>query len=145
MAALPATGSEHRFAYDELGRSVADQFYASNVLQWQSTATPTSNTVRTVSPKGVATVTTYDGHGNIASVDEERPTQAATHTTYRYTARQELAAATDTSGNLTEMFYDWLGRRTMLQDPDQGTSQYTYDANGNIADRRPKHHSRLRV
>ena len=133
IVARPAGVSEHRYVYDELGRTTTDQLYAATVLQWQSSTTFNSNTVTSVSPKGVSTTTTFDGHGNVSGVDELQAPAPVAHTSYQYTARQELSDVTDTAGNVTHMDYDWLGRRTKLQDPDQGTSTFSFDGNGNIA------------
>lgn len=39
---------------------------------------------------------------------------------------------TDAAGNVTDINYDTLGRKTSMTDPDMGYWQYSYDANGNL-------------
>jgi YD repeat-containing protein len=47
-----------------------------------------------------------------------------------------LKQLTDAAGNVTQMDYDTLGRKTGMSDPDMGNWQYRYDAAGNLTRQR---------
>jgi YD repeat-containing protein len=47
---------------------------------------------------------------------------------YLYNSQGNLTRTTDSAGNIIEVGYDILGRRTSLDDPDLGMSSYTLDA-----------------
>ncbi|MCP4426714.1 MAG: hypothetical protein GY803_19655, partial [Chloroflexi bacterium] len=53
-------------------------------------------------------------------------------TTYQYGLIGNLEQVIDAEGNLTEMAYDALGRKTSMDDPDMGHWEYRYDAAGNL-------------
>jgi RHS repeat-associated protein len=57
----------------------------------------------------------------------------ATHVTrYRYNPVGELTHVTDAAGKVTSIGYDLLGRRTQLASLDAGTTDFIYDAMGNL-------------
>jgi YD repeat-containing protein len=43
-----------------------------------------------------------------------------------------LKRVEDSKGNITNMTYDWLGRKKAMTDPDMGSWSYDYDNNGNL-------------
>ncbi len=45
---------------------------------------------------------------------------------------QQLTAVQDDKGNLTKVTYDFLGRRTLIDNPDTGKTQMVYDAASNL-------------
>ncbi|WP_136525967.1 toxin TcdB middle/N-terminal domain-containing protein [Geomonas ferrireducens] len=57
---------------------------------------------------------------------------AAYTTNYLYNPLGELSQITDHLGNLTQISYDALGRKTQMIDPDLGTWRYGYDRVGNL-------------
>lgn len=53
-------------------------------------------------------------------------------TKYDYDANDNLIKITDNENNEFQFFYDALGRKTKMIDPDMGTWTYQYDQNGNL-------------
>jgi RHS repeat-associated protein len=53
-------------------------------------------------------------------------------TNYAYDVLGNLLMVTDAEGNQTKMWYDPLGRKTSMQDPDMGSWTYTYYPTGNL-------------
>jgi len=83
---------------------------------------------------------TMDAFGRLVKVEEylgtfsdctAEPSPYAT-TTYKYDVLGNLVLVTDAKGNKSEMFYDTLGRKYRMKDPDMGEWNYDYDANGNL-------------
>ena len=80
--------------------------------------------------KGYVTKSWKNGFGQILEVRE--PNYVFT-TKYTYeTGNGNLVAIEDADGNVTRLLYDTLGRKVKEDDPDLGTTTYTYDANGNL-------------
>lgn len=75
----------------------------------------------------------YDAMGRLTKVVE--PSGGLT-TTYAYdtfdTAGTNTQKIDDGQGAITLSYYNTLGQRTSLNDPDLGVLSYTYDANGNL-------------
>jgi RHS repeat-associated protein len=70
-------------------------------------------------------------YGNIIEVTEF--TQGGVYTTsYEYDTQNNLIKTTDSQGNISQIFYDSLGRKTSMIDPDMGTWSYEYDLVGNL-------------
>ncbi|MBI3184179.1 MAG: hypothetical protein HYZ28_18760 [Myxococcales bacterium] len=63
---------------------------------------------------------------------EERDGAGAHTTHYTYNPVGELTLITDAKGNRTSMKYDFLGRRTELDNPDTGLTRFTFDDAGNL-------------
>ncbi len=82
-------------------------------------------------PMGKVRVMYRDPADHVAGVDEHNAGDVAT-THYDYDPLGELLQVADARGNLTSLAYDWLGRRTKLQNPDTGTTTFTYDGAGNL-------------
>ncbi len=93
-------------------------------------------------------ITDYDenGHRHIYSIDaygritrvyeynKDPYTQIdETYTTsYQYDSNDNLIKITDNENNVFQFFYDALGRKIKMIDPDMGTWTYQYDANNNL-------------
>jgi RHS repeat-associated protein len=75
-----------------------------------------------------------DPWGNVVEVDEPEVENNIPITRYVYDVANLLTKITDPGGNVTEIFYDKLGRREDLYDPDAGHYSYGYDSNGNLRD-----------
>ncbi|MFQ6102206.1 MAG: PKD domain-containing protein, partial [Anaerolineae bacterium] len=118
--------------YDALGRVVrvtnpdtthTDTFYAG----WTTTV---------VDGNGHQRRSTSDPFGRLVRVEEFEgvyPDAALYATTvYTYDVLDNLTGVTDMLGNVTQMTYDPLGRKTWMRDPDMGEWSYGYDAVGNL-------------
>jgi RHS repeat-associated protein len=53
-------------------------------------------------------------------------------TSYAYAPFDQVASVTDDVGHVTKMQYDVRGRRVQLDDPDQGTTTFNYNAFGDL-------------
>jgi len=87
--------------------------------------------VETTDPQGHRKGTQKDVYGNIIEVVEF--TQGGVyHTYYAYDIQNNLIKTTDNQGNITQIFYDSLGRKLKMIDADMGTWLYEYDVVGNL-------------
>jgi len=119
---------EATFAYDPLDRVISVTRQGARVTamaRFQGTLTTTD-------PNLNATVSKSNAFGQMVEVIE--PGGSATDkTVYGYKLTGELATVVDRRSNLTTIFYDDLGRRTSINDPDAGLATFDlYDANGNL-------------
>lgn len=53
-------------------------------------------------------------------------------TKYKYNPMKEIISVIDDKGNSTTVTYDNLGRRTSIDNPDTGLTQYVFDPAGNV-------------
>jgi hypothetical protein len=53
-------------------------------------------------------------------------------TRYEYDLNDKLTRITDAQGNVKVLAYDGLKRKTFMDDPDRGRSEYHYDAGSNL-------------
>ena len=53
-------------------------------------------------------------------------------TNYTYDVKDQLVGVQDAAWNQTQIFYDMLGRKVGMSDPDMGVWSYAYDALGNL-------------
>ncbi|MFH0862129.1 MAG: toxin TcdB middle/N-terminal domain-containing protein [Candidatus Altiarchaeota archaeon] len=72
-----------------------------------------------------------DAHGRVAYVKEYNGAEVYT-TSYGYDALDNLINITDNQGNIFRFYYDSLGRKTSMDDPDLGVWTYGYDLAGNL-------------
>jgi RHS repeat-associated protein/uncharacterized repeat protein (TIGR01451 family) len=90
-----------------------------------------------IDPNGHAIARTLDGLGRMIIVKEysgEHPNTALYATTlYSFDISDRLSQVRDDRGNLTSIVYDWLGRKTSMDDPDMGLWGYAYNAVGTLA------------
>lgn len=130
-AATTALPSYTAYGYDALDRVTAQILRATGVEQWRTTTSYRGD--RTVSdpPRGGNSESFIDADGNVVKVVEWEGAAART-TLYSYTPREELASVTDPAGNTSSYAYDWLGQRTVADDPDSGAWTSTFDGNGNL-------------
>ncbi|MFH1231474.1 MAG: RHS repeat-associated core domain-containing protein [Planctomycetota bacterium] len=85
----------------------------------------------TTDPLGHRTGTLKDIYGNIIEVTEFT-SDGVFKTKYEYDTQNNLIKTTDNQGNIAQIFYDSLGRKTKMIDPDMGTWSYEYDLAGNL-------------
>jgi RHS repeat-associated protein len=126
------TNSITAYTYDPLGRATQTTYpdgttSTAAYAPWQVTASDAL---------GHQKVTIYNAYGQPAQVKECTGSGSCTvyaTTNYNYnTGTGELVKVTDQKTNVTTLAYDTLGRKTQSVDPDMGTWNYTYDANGNL-------------
>jgi YD repeat-containing protein len=128
---LAPSGSQFtETAYDTLGRVIS--------LAQPGGITTTSSydglTVTVLDPDGRKVSRTTDGLGRLIQVREySDDTTVHASTVYSYDIGDRLVGVVDASGNTTGITYDWLGRKTGMQDPDMGDWSYTYDPSGNLS------------
>jgi len=74
-----------------------------------------------------------DAHERTYSCGAQEPTwDVYTNTVYVYDEADNLREVHDGAQNVSEMWYDMLGRKTEMDDPDMGEWHYEYDAAGNL-------------
>jgi len=87
--------------------------------------------VETTDPEGHKKGTLKDVYGNNIEITEF--TQGGVYkTNYEYDIQNNLVKLTDSKGNITQIFYDSIGRKLKMLDPDMGTWAYEYDILGNL-------------
>jgi len=87
--------------------------------------------IETTDPEGHKKGTLKDVYGNNIEITEF--TQGGVYkTTYEYDIQNNLTKLTDSKGNITQIFYDSIGRKLKMLDPDMGTWLYEYDILGNL-------------
>lgn len=119
------------FTYDALSRITSVETSVGTMYreydQWTETITDTANNDKTLE---------YDAYGRLVQVTEEEGVSSY-DTTYDWNARGDLVKITDANGNVRNLTYDALSRRTSLEDVHDtsdgtyGTWQFSYDAVGN--------------
>jgi YD repeat-containing protein len=121
--------------YDALGRVVEVEHPNTTKTTTNYTLGSYGTRVRVIDPKSHQSESNYDTFGRLRSVIEyskESGYEEYATTTYAYTSLNLLAQVTDDAANITKLYYDSLGRKTRMDDPDLGTWLYTYDALGNL-------------
>ena len=87
--------------------------------------------IETIDPQGHKKGTLKDVYGNVIEVTEF--TQGGVyHTYYEYDVQSNLIKTADAQGNIVQIFYDSIGRKLKMIDPDMGTWAYEYDLLGNL-------------
>jgi RHS repeat-associated protein len=85
----------------------------------------------TIDPQGHRKGVLKDVYGNVIDVTEF--TQGGVyHTLYEYDFQNNLVKTTDAQNNVTQIFYDSIGRKLKMIDPDMGIWTYGYDLLGNL-------------
>ncbi|MCK9614270.1 MAG: hypothetical protein M0R48_02055 [Candidatus Omnitrophica bacterium] len=87
--------------------------------------------IETTDPEGHKKGTLKDVYGNNIEITEF--TQGGVYkTNYEYDIQNNLVKLIDSKGNITQIFYDSIGRKLKMIDPDMGTWLYEYDILGNL-------------
>lgn len=76
-----------------------------------------------------ARIETRNALGQLVSVSEGSGTAT---TSYGYDVLGNLTSTTDAASQLTQIFYDLMGRKTQLTDPAMGTWEYRYNSFGEL-------------
>ncbi|WP_406293478.1 polymorphic toxin-type HINT domain-containing protein [Embleya sp. NBC_00888] len=129
---------QNAVVYDGMGRTTAQVFASKAIEQWRTTTTYAgADETRTTPPAGgTAALSISDARGKPRELREYNggsPTGTDfSKITYAYTPRGELETVTDAGGNTWTYTYDFLGRKTHVEDPDKGPSDIRYDLVGRI-------------
>ncbi|MGW9210957.1 RHS repeat-associated core domain-containing protein [Embleya sp. NPDC055664] len=124
--------------YDGMGRTTAQVFSSKAIEQWRTTTTYAGADETRVTPPngGTATLSINDARGKPKELREynggKPEGDGYTKITYTYTPREELKTVTDAGGNTWTYTYDFLGRKTHVEDPDKGPSDTRYDLVGRV-------------
>lgn len=115
--------------YDALGR-VTQVTQPGNL----TTLTSYNGFVTTViNQQGQTTERATDGLGRLTTVREYSDSNTVYATTrYANDELNRLVSMTDAQGNITTLTYDWLGRKTGMDDPDMGIWTYQYNPTGTL-------------
>ena len=111
--------------FDKLDRPVKVTLPDGNI----STTTYNGYTTTTTNAKGQTKTEVKNSQGQLVTVTD---TQAKS-LTYQYDPFGNLVKTTDALNNVTILAYDKRGRKTAMDDPDQGVWTYQYDALGQLA------------
>ncbi len=116
--------------YDGQGRPTVEAFKQLGVEKWHTTTSYTGDSVSVVPPKG-ATPTTkiINAQGQTTALRQYHGDTASgvyDETRYGYDSAQRPTTVTDPAGNVWTTHYDLLGHKTQVDDPDKGTTKYTY-------------------
>lgn len=116
--------------YDGQSRPTVQAFQQLGVEKWRTTTSYTGDTLSVVPPKGgTPTTTIIDAQGKTVALRQYHgDTASGTYdeTRYGYDSAQRPTTVTDPAGNVWTTHYDLLGRKTKVDDPDKGTTSYTY-------------------
>ncbi|MET9261278.1 RHS repeat-associated core domain-containing protein [Amycolatopsis sp. NPDC004079] len=120
--------------FDGAGRSIAAVYQAGGAEKWRTTTTYGGDWTSVTPPAGgVPTTTVTDARGRTRALRQyhgAQPTGDYDETTYGYTAANQLASVTDSSGNHWTYSYDLHGQLKQANDPDRGTTTYAYNELG---------------
>jgi RHS repeat-associated protein len=127
---------QYATVYDGAGRVTASIYQPGGQEQWRTTTAYGGDHSNVTPPAGGTATSTYiDARGRTVQLRQYQggsPTGAYDATTYAYNPKGQLASVTDQAGNSWSYGYDFLGRRSRITDPDQGTSTATYDNAGQL-------------
>jgi YD repeat-containing protein len=115
--------------YDALGR-VTSVTQPGNII---TTTSYEGLTTTVTDPNGNKVSRTTDGLGRLKHVTEYTDIGAIyALTQYAYDGGDRLIQVTDAQFNITTIQYDWLGRKTGMDDPDMGVWDYEYYSTGSL-------------
>lgn len=119
-------------AYDPLGRVVTTTLPGSGRTYGHAYV---PGAVTRTGPTGSVRREHHDAFGRIVRVEEIAGSETFA-TTYEYDANDQLIRVVDHHGNASTIAYDRVGRRTRMTDPDVGTREFEYFADGSVAEER---------
>ena len=121
-----------KFSYDAIGRTVRTDYPESTPENPVFSTVEYDDFVKTVTDQnGHRKRYTQDVYGNVVKVEEFNGSETYT-TTYGYDTLNRLISTTDHFGNVTQITYDFLGRKRTMDDANMGHWEYSYDDNGNL-------------
>jgi RHS repeat-associated protein len=115
------------YTHDALGRELR----ATNPDATYHTVVYTPSIVTVTDERGTVRRRYVDAYNRLTQLDEVNGGQTySTH--YQYDAVGGLTQTRNHLGQATNITYDLLGRKVLMQDPNMGTWTYGYDAAGNL-------------
>ncbi|MEU6352234.1 RHS repeat-associated core domain-containing protein [Streptomyces sp. NPDC047072] len=114
--------------YDGAGRTTASVFKVQGEEAYRTTYAYDGDRVTTTPPTGGTKTTVVKDARDRTTSQIQSPTDGATvTTTYGYDDADRLTKVTDDAGNVWEYTYSQLGLKLTAEDPDTGSSSFTYD------------------
>ncbi|MEU0956940.1 polymorphic toxin-type HINT domain-containing protein [Streptomyces niveus] len=128
---LTASPAGSRTIYDGAGRPTEEIILALG-KEFSSTTTRYEGQATIVEPPAGASAVREeaDGRGRLAEkreYDGNKATGDYTRLTYTYGRADQLTQVKDSDGNTWSSEYDFLGRKTLMSDPDSGSSTTEYN------------------
>jgi len=117
------------YGYDALNRSTSVTLQDGSVVS----ASYSGNTATVTDPAGKKRQSTFDSLGRLTSVTED-PGGLGYVTTYSYDPLGNILGVMENGGRQRTFAYDMLSRLTSETNPESGTANYYYDANGYSGD-----------
>ncbi|MBI3185121.1 MAG: hypothetical protein HYZ28_23540, partial [Myxococcales bacterium] len=129
-----------KFKYDVLGRTVETEEPGGRKTAvaygfgLPSGRQPARFSSEVTDAEGKKRLVYRDVADRVVAVEErmDKPPLTSLTTHYLYNPLGELVSIEDAKGNTTTAGFDLLGRRTSLSTPDNGLTEYAYDAAGNL-------------
>ena len=119
-----------RIDYDVLGRIIKTTKANGSIVEVKYDEQTTQNgvTTLTINPLGQKTIKKTDERGNIVEIYDNQ--NHVVH--YQYDSFGNMTKMIDSAGNITEIVYDKLHRKIMVDDPDKGRWRYKYNVLGEL-------------
>jgi RHS repeat-associated protein len=119
------------FAYDVLGRTIRTDLPNGVFMSSKFGFEEGMFLIEVTDPKKKIKKSLKDIRGNIVAVKEKLSDKWIT-TRYSYDPLSQITTVIDDHQNLTKVFYDQLGRRTAIDNPDTGRVKFAFDTAGNL-------------
>ncbi|MCB0968039.1 MAG: VCBS repeat-containing protein, partial [Ilumatobacter sp.] len=144
-AAPPESTRSRKFRYDGVGRMIEERHEDDDAAGGASFSRRSYLPLRTVMLDGedndaaslhadTPEIHTVDGLGRLVSIERRLVGEAAV-TRLEYDALGHDAGYVDAMGHVKKQLHDALGRLLRVEDPNSGTTTFTYDDAGNITQR----------
>ncbi|UIP21724.1 LysM peptidoglycan-binding domain-containing protein [Achromobacter deleyi] len=131
LTTISPTGGATSYTYDGLGRVLSAQDALGNVSYTQYD--DAGNRVVVTHANGLKSISTYDmGGRKVSVIAQSAAGQNLGETKYAYDNNDNLIMTTDPSGARTYMIYDQLGRKVGDVDATGATTEYVYNAAGQL-------------
>jgi len=135
-----------RYEYDERDRLIEKKYFdgTRQSLSYAMVPKRAESAVFETDANGHRMASYSDALGRVIRIEEYKgsdgrcplyPQQAYelyAQTRYEYDGQGRILRVLDAQGNTTQIAYDKLGRKTVMDDPDMGRWEYGYDKNGNL-------------
>jgi len=131
LTTVSPTGGATSYTYDGLGRLLSVQDALGNISYTQYD--DAGNSVVVTHANGLKTISTYDKGGRkVSEMAQDAGGQNLGETKFAYDNNDHLIMTTDPSGARTYMIYDQLGRKVGDVDATGATTEYVYNAAGQV-------------
>jgi RHS repeat-associated protein len=123
--------AQTRFVFDGDERETDRITLSYGTEKWRTTTSYGGDRMNVDPPAGetpTTTITDADGHTvELRQYTADSPSGSYDATKYTYTPDGDLETVTDPAGNVWRYHYDLRGRRDREEDPDKGTTTFTFD------------------